>query len=50
MFEDTRPQAIQARRALLHACDAQDLPPRAQIVGITGTPGAGKSTLIDALI
>lgn len=49
-FEDTRSHAIQTRRALLHACDAQNLPPRAHIVGITGTPGAGKSTLIDSLI
>jgi len=50
VFEDARPLAVHKRRELLSACDAQNLPPRAHVVGITGTPGAGKSTLIDSLI
>ncbi len=44
MFENDRPRADE-----LHAALASHLG-RAHVVGITGAPGAGKSTLIDALL
>jgi LAO/AO transport system kinase len=43
-IDDRRPQAEEALR-LLYAHSGQ-----ARVVGVTGPPGAGKSTLIDALI
>lgn len=49
LFEDTRPDATALRRDIL-ACLAQSPSPHtASIVGFTGTPGAGKSTLIAEL-
>src|SRR5690606_577825 len=44
VFENDRPRADE-----LHAALASHLG-RAHVVGITGAPGAGKSTLIDALL
>src|SRR4051812_145239 len=41
--ENREPQALEALRAL------EPLAGRARIIGITGPPGAGKSTLVDAL-
>jgi LAO/AO transport system kinase len=49
LCEDLRPQAREARRRLFHALDAAGMPPRATVVGWTGSPGAGKSTLVDAV-
>jgi LAO/AO transport system kinase len=50
LFEDTRPAAVPRRQALLAALHARGIAPLAHLVGITGTPGAGKSSLIDVLI
>jgi LAO/AO transport system ATPase len=44
--------ASRARRAALFghlAAHPDDFPPRARIIGVTGTPGSGKSTLIGRL-
>ena len=49
LVDDTRPEAIEATRQLLDALESAALK-RALRVGITGAPGAGKSTLIDALV
>lgn len=48
-FEDTRAVARDGRSALLHALRRAPERRRARFVGITGTPGAGKSTLVGAL-
>jgi LAO/AO transport system kinase len=45
-FEDSRPAAAQRRREILAVLDE---PSAAHFVGFTGTPGAGKSTLIGQL-
>jgi len=49
LVDDTRPEAIEATRKLLDEIESAGLD-RALRVGITGAPGAGKSTLIDALV
>lgn len=43
-LDDRRPQALQALKALFPHTG------KAYLVGITGNPGAGKSTVVDALI
>ncbi|MBW2292534.1 MAG: methylmalonyl Co-A mutase-associated GTPase MeaB [Deltaproteobacteria bacterium] len=48
LIEDERPAQRQAAAALLS--ELEGLGTRALRVGITGAPGAGKSTLIDALV
>jgi LAO/AO transport system ATPase len=49
LFEDPRPVAIPWRREALAAIASHPARRRARFVGITGTPGAGKSTLIGEL-
>lgn len=49
LFEDRRPAAVARRRAVLAYLDAQATHRRAVVLGITGTPGAGKSTLVGQL-
>ena len=48
IFEDSRPDANIRRRAVLKAFDRHHTR-RAKFIGITGTPGAGKSSLIGEL-
>ncbi|MDP3178362.1 MAG: nucleoside-triphosphatase, partial [Spirochaetaceae bacterium] len=43
LLEDGDPIALDAMRELVGA-------PRAHLIGITGPPGSGKSTLVDKLI
>ena len=47
-FEDRRDRAANQRQVILDELDREPAR-RAVFVGITGTPGAGKSTLIGAL-
>lgn len=47
LFEDRRLEAVAEREAVLEALE--DAPRRARFIGITGTPGAGKSTLVGEL-
>ncbi|MCA9577082.1 MAG: GTP-binding protein [Polyangiales bacterium] len=49
LFEDQRPEAVPQRAAVLAALDAHPRARRATFLGITGTPGAGKSTLTGQL-
>jgi len=49
LVDDARPQAIEAARALLDQLETADSQ-RALQIGITGAPGAGKSTLIDGMV
>ncbi|RMF19031.1 MAG: protein kinase, partial [Candidatus Dadabacteria bacterium] len=49
LFEDGRPDAPEKRRSVLAALRDAGRQPAARIIGITGTPGAGKSTLIGEL-
>ena len=46
VFEDTRPQAAARRAEIL----AELGPAKATVLGITGTPGAGKSSLVARLV
>lgn len=46
VFEDTRPQAAVRRAEILDALG----PARSTVIGITGTPGAGKSSLVARLV
>ena len=47
IFEDTRPEAVATRRKVVELLgDA----PQATVVGITGTPGSGKSSLVAVLV
>lgn len=48
-FEDARPDAPLRRRAILERLRASERRRRAWFVGITGTPGAGKSSLVGEL-
>lgn len=48
LFENARPEAINTRTQVI-TCLEQELQPKATIIGLTGTPGAGKSTLIGEL-
>ena len=50
LIDDQRPAQKDAALALLDALESRARYPGAHRVGITGTPGAGKSTLIDALL
>lgn len=49
LADDSRPEAVAATRELLDGLESAGSP-RALRVGITGAPGVGKSTLIDALV
>jgi len=49
LFEDARAEAAEARQALLAALAAHPGRRRARLVGVTGPPGAGKSTLVSEL-
>lgn len=49
LFEDTRPAALAERREILAALAAHPDRRRARLVGVTGPPGAGKSSLIAEL-
>ncbi len=46
LFEDTRPAAAALRAAALAALDADDDRRPATVIGVTGTPGSGKSSLL----
>lgn len=46
VFEDTRPAAAEQRAEILRELG----PARATVLGITGTPGAGKSSLVARLV
>jgi LAO/AO transport system kinase len=46
LFEDTRPAAADRRAAVLAALDADGDRPPATVLGVTGTPGSGKSSLL----
>lgn len=48
LFENARPEAIETRTQVIKALE-KELEPKAKIIGLTGTPGAGKSTLIGEL-
>jgi LAO/AO transport system kinase len=49
MFEDQRPSALDRRRAVVDALTARGAYPDAAVVGLTGTPGSGKSSLVARL-
>jgi LAO/AO transport system kinase len=49
LFEDTRPEATACRREILDHLQQFPTAHHARIAGFTGTPGAGKSTLIAEL-
>ena len=49
LFEDGRPEAAAERAGLLAALAEEPRRRRARLVGVTGPPGAGKSTLVDEL-
>ena len=48
-FEDTRPHAVEQRREVLRELTEAGAN-QASVVGITGTPGSGKSSLVAALV
>lgn len=48
-FEDTRAQAVPARLAIMRELEAQGARAKALVLGFTGTPGTGKSTLVGEL-
>ena len=50
LIDDQRPEQRRAALALLDELEARSVFPGAHRLGVTGTPGAGKSTLIDALL
>jgi LAO/AO transport system kinase len=50
LVDDARPGRREEALALLDALDRQPPFPGAPRVGLTGAPGAGKSTLVDALV
>ena len=49
LFEDRRPDAVRDRVRVLEQLDAEGRDRRCAVLGITGTPGSGKSTLVSAL-
>ena len=49
LFEDPRPQAAANRKRVLDAMQASGQSRRGLFLGFTGTPGAGKSTLVGEL-
>lgn len=48
LFEDTRPEAVDTRREVTRLLDG--MTPRARVIGITGTPGSGKSSLVSRVV
>jgi LAO/AO transport system kinase len=46
LFEDPRPEGIAARIDAIARLDGQSVEPKAAVLGFTGTPGAGKSSLL----
>jgi LAO/AO transport system kinase len=49
LFEDRRAEAVDRRIEVLEQLDAADASAGCTILGITGTPGSGKSSLVSAL-
>ena len=49
LFEDRRPGAAERRAEALDLLDASDRRRHGTIIGITGTPGSGKSSLVSRL-
>lgn len=49
LFEDPRPEAFPERIEAVRLLEARGLTPRAAVLGVTGTPGTGKSTLVGEL-
>ena len=50
LVDDRRPAARREATALLDALESGDAQDAAVRIGLTGAPGAGKSTLVDALV
>ena len=49
LFEDRRPEAVRERVRVLEQLDGDGTDRSCAVLGITGTPGSGKSTLVSAL-
>lgn len=49
LFEDRRPEAVRDRVRVLEQLDGAGTDRSCAVLGITGTPGSGKSTLVGAL-
>lgn len=49
LFEDRRPEAAARRIEAIELLDAQGVSARCTVLGVTGTPGSGKSSLVAAL-
>jgi LAO/AO transport system kinase len=49
LFEDQRPSALAHRADVIAALEVADVAPDAAVLGITGTPGSGKSSLVARL-
>jgi LAO/AO transport system kinase len=49
LFESTHPDAPRQRQFVVRGLELRGHPSRARIIGVTGSPGAGKSSLIAAL-
>ena len=51
LFESTLPESVCLRKQIIEHIDShpQQFPKQAQVLGFTGTPGAGKSSLIAEL-
>lgn len=49
VFEDTRAEAVAARQEVIRRLDEAGCVQRALFIGVTGTPGSGKSSLLGVL-